>query len=159
MRIEYINPFIESSRTVLEEILQSKVKSIGMKLKENSSSAKGVSAIVGLAGCVEGRIIFDMEIDTAVNIISAMLKSMGMESVVELDELGKSSLTELANMITGRAITKISDLGFVFDITPPALFTGEKMNFSGESLEVFSTSLELENIGLLELNILIKDRV
>jgi CheY-specific phosphatase CheX len=53
---------------------------------------------------------------------------MDMEPVTELNEMGRATLTELANMITGQAVTKLHNLGFKFDLTPPAIITGENMS-------------------------------
>ena len=159
MRIEYINPFVEASQLVLEEMLHAKVVRGEMYIRRYSGSAKGVTAIVGLAGNVEGRIIFDMDMETAIKVASSMLVIMGMEEVSDLDDLGKSSLTELANTITGQAITKLSDLGFVFDITPPALFTGEKMFVTDDKVEILIVPIDIENVGSIELNMVIRDRM
>ena len=126
MRVEYINPFVEAAFNVLREVLQSDVKRGELYLKSTSMPVMGVAAIVGLAGDVEGRVLFDMDRPTALKIASAM----NQEELKDFDDLVKATITELANMITAQAVTKLHDLGFRFDLTPPAIFTGENMEVS-----------------------------
>ena len=60
MRVEYINPFVEAAFNVLREVLQADVRRGELYLKSTSMPVMGVAAIVGLAGDVEGRVLFDM---------------------------------------------------------------------------------------------------
>jgi len=158
MRVEYINPFVESAFTILKEVLNSSVKRGEIYLKPTSMSIMGVAALVGLAGDVEGRVLFDMTKSTALFVAGAM----NSEVFTSLDELAKATIQELANMITAQAVTKLHDLGFKFDLTPPALFTGDNMEVStnlGE-VEALIVPMELgENEGKIEVNVAIRERV
>src|ERR1035437_5517413 len=111
MRVEYINPFVEAAYSVLTEVLKMEVKRGEIYLKSNSMSVLGVAAIVGLAGDVEGRVLFDMTQKTAINVANHMLQEMGMEEITTFSDMGKATITELANMITGQAVTKLHNLG------------------------------------------------
>jgi chemotaxis protein CheX len=157
MRVEYINPFVEATFGILKEVLNSEVRRGEIFLKPTSMSIKGVAALVGLAGDVEGRVLFDMTKDSALFIAGAM----NGEEFTVLDELGKATIQELANMITAQAVTKLHDLGFKFDLTPPALFTGENMEVAtnlGE-VEALVVPMELGTHGKLEVNVAIRERV
>ena len=73
MRVEYINPFVETSFRVLQEVLGgAEVKRGDLYLKSTAMPVMGVAALVGLAGDVEGRVLFDMTFETALNIASKM---------------------------------------------------------------------------------------
>lgn len=127
MRVEYINPFVESALNILREVLGGiEVKRGNLYLKSSSMSIMGVAALVGLAGDVEGRVLFDMTKKSALYIAGLM----NGEEFTVLDEMVKATITELANMITAQAVTRLHDLGFKFDLTPPALFTGDNMEIS-----------------------------
>jgi len=157
MRVEYINPFVESAFSVLKEVLNANVKRGEIYLKPTSMSIMGVAALVGLAGDVEGRVLFDMTRDTALYVAG----TMNGENFTTLDELGKATIQELANMITAQAVTKLHDLGFKFDLTPPALFTGDNMEVStnlGE-VEALIVPMELGTSGKIEVNVAIRERV
>lgn len=157
MRVEYINPFVEAAFNVLKESLQSDVKRGELYLKSTSVPVLGVAAIIGLAGDVEGRVLLDMTRPTAIAIASGMLESMEMEPISELNELGRATITELANMITGQAVTKLHDLGFAFDLTPPALFTGDNMEISNSNVEALIVPMETPH-GKIEINVAIRER-
>ena len=157
MRVEYINPFVESAFSVLKEVLNANVKRGEIYLKPTSMSIMGVAALVGLAGDVEGRVLFDMTRDSALYVAG----TMNGENFTTLDELGKATIQELANMITAQAVTKLHDLGFKFDLTPPALFTGDNMEVStnlGE-VEALIVPMELGTSGKIEVNVAIRERV
>jgi len=157
MRVEYINPFVEAAFSVLKEVLSVEVKRGEIYLKPTTMAIQGVAALVGLAGDVEGRVLFDMPKDTALYVAGAM----NQENFTVFDEMAKATIQELANMITAQAVTKLHDLGFKFDLTPPALFTGENMEVStnlGE-VEALIVPMELLGNGKIEVNVAIRERV
>ncbi len=82
---------------------------------------------------------------------------MNGEELTEFDELVKATITELANLITGQAVTKLHDLGFKFDLTPPSLFTGEKMEVSDHEVEALIVPMLTEQ-GKIEVNVAIRER-
>ncbi|POQ98260.1 chemotaxis protein CheX [Alkalispirochaeta sphaeroplastigenens] len=157
MRVEYINPFVESAYNILTEVLNEEVKRGDLYLKNTAMPMLGIAAIVGLAGDVEGRVLFDMSNDTGIKIASAMLTSMDMEAVTEINDMARATLTELANMITGQAVTKLHNLGFKFDLTPPAIFTGDNMTVSDPSFEALIVPMELP-MGRIEINVAVRER-
>ncbi|MDR2312989.1 MAG: chemotaxis protein CheX [Spirochaetaceae bacterium] len=154
MRVEYINPFVEAAFNVLKEVVNTDVKRGDLYLKSTTMSIMGVAALVGLAGDVEGRVLFDMTKETALNIAGAM----NGEKFTQFDELAKATITELANMITAQAVTKLHDLGFKFDLTPPALFSGENMEISNHEVEALIVPMELGGNGKIEINVAIRER-
>lgn len=152
MRVEYINPFVESAIQILKETVSEEVTRGQLSLKSAISPMLGVVVIVGLAGQVSGRVIFDMERDTALKVAS----KMNDEKLTEFDELTTATLTELANMITGKAVTKLQELGFQFDLTPPALLTGQNLQISDNKVEALVVPLEVPQ-GKIEINVGIKE--
>jgi chemotaxis protein CheX len=157
MRVEYINPFVEATFSVLKEVLNTDVKRGELYLKESSMKIMGVAALVGLAGDVEGRVLFDMTKDTALKVAGVM---NGGETFTTLDDMAKATITELANMITAQAVTKLHELGFKFDLTPPALFSGENMEISNTmKVEALIVPMELGPIGKIEVNVVIRERL
>ncbi|MFW5776193.1 MAG: chemotaxis protein CheX [Spirochaetota bacterium] len=157
MRVEYINPFVESAYNILNEVLHVEVARGDLYLKSTAAPVLGVAAIIGLAGDVEGRVLLDMSRETAIDIASAMLKSMDMDPITEMNEMGRATITELANMITGQAVTKLHDLGFKFDLTPPALVTGDNMEISNTNVEALIVPMEMPQ-GKIEINVAIRER-
>lgn len=154
MRVEYINPFVETAYSILVEVLGGEVKRDNLYLKSTSMPVMGVAALVGLAGDVEGRVLFDMSMETALNIAS----KMNDEKIDTFDELAKATITELANLITAQAVTKLHELGFKFDLTPPALFTGERMEISDQNVEALIVPMITEQ-GKIEVSVAIRERM
>lgn len=159
MRVEYINPFVEAAFNVLKEVLGTEVKRGDLYLKSSTMQIQGVAALVGLAGDVEGRVLFDMTKETAL----AVASGMNGEKMEVLDDMVKATITELANMVTAQAVTKLHDLGFKFDLTPPALFTGDNMEISN-NLEVEALIVPMElgpggQDGKVEVNVVIRERI
>ena len=153
MRVEYINPFVEAAFSVLRQVLNAEITRGDLYLKSTSQPVMGVAAIVGLAGDVEGRVLFDMSKATAIGIASAM----NDEEMTVLDELGKATITELANMITAQAVTKLHELGFKFDLTPPAIFTGDNMEVTDTDVEALIVPINLAQ-GKIEINVAVRER-
>ena len=157
MRVEYINPFVETSFQILKEVLGgADVKRGDLYLKSTAMPVMGVAALVGLAGDVEGRVLFDMSYETALNIAS----KMNGETLATFDDLAKATISELANLITAQAVTKLHELGFKFDLTPPA---GEKMEIAAlggqtDSVEALIVPLITE-CGKVEINVAIRERM
>jgi len=155
MRVEYINPFVESAFNVLKEVLNTDVKRGDLYLKSTTMSIMGIAALVGLAGDVEGRVLFDMSKETALAIAGAM----NGEKFDQMDELAKATIQELANMITAQAVTKLHDLGFKFDLTPPALFSGDNMEISNHEVEALIVPMDLGSNGKIEINVAIREKI
>ena len=159
MRVEYINPFVETSYRVLKEVLGgAEVKRGDLYLKSTAMPVMGVAALVGLAGDVEGRVLFDMTFETALNIAS----KMNEEKLPAFDDLAKATISELANLITAQSVTKLHDLGFKFDLTPPALLAGEKMEIASlggttDNVEAIIVPL-ITDYGKIEVNVAIRER-
>ena len=158
MRVEYINPFVEAATNVLKEVLQAEVSRGELYLKSTAAPVLGVAAIIGLAGDVEGRVLLDMNRDTAISVANAMLRDMEMDPIETLTDMGRATITELANMITGQAVTKLHNLGFKFDLTPPALVTGDNMEISNTNVEALIVPMEIPQ-GKIEINVAIRERV
>ena len=153
MRVEYINPFVEAAFNILKEVLGTDITRGELYLKSATQPILGVTAIIGLTGDVEGRVLFDMTQKTALSIASAM----NGEELTKMDELAKATINELANMIAAQSVTKLSELGYKFDITPPAIFTGEKMAVSDVSIEALIVPIEMP-LGKLEINVAVKEK-
>ena len=153
MRVEYINPFVESAYGILKEVLDDEVKRGELYLKASSVPTMGVAALVGLAGDVSGRVVFDMDMATAIKIAGRMNR----EEFTAFDDMAKATISELANLITAQAVTKLYDLGFKFDLTPPSLISGQNLEISDQHVEALIVPLET-NYGCIEVNVAIKEK-
>ncbi len=157
VRAIYLNPFIEASCNVLKEVLNLNLSRGKLNLHSGDIDCKGAAIIIQFSGDLEGRLIMIMSEETAIKIASRMLENIEMDAISVLDDLGKASITEMANMITGRSITKLSRLGFNINLNPPTLVFGV-----GNSVVEAHASPHLYvpltlNIGFIELHIAVRE--
>jgi chemotaxis protein CheX len=140
MRMELIQPFINATDAVLAQGLDSPVSIENLSMDEEAYRRRGIAAEVCLIGEIEGRIIFDVDLPTAVQLATRLA---GME-VSETDDLVREAVCELANQIIGNAVTSLNDQGFHFHVHPPTLHTSEQGSKSSEDTEAlvmcFNTS-------------------
>jgi chemotaxis protein CheX len=141
MRMDLIQPFINSADAVLAQGLESPISIENLSMEEEAYRRKGVAAEVYLTGEIEGRIIFDVDLGAAVQLASRLA---GVE-VSETDEdLVREAVLELANQIIGNAVTTLNDQGFHFHVRPPTVHTSEQGSKSSEDTEAlvmgFNTS-------------------
>lgn len=153
MNIDFINPFVEASYEILKEVLQVEIRREDIYLKSRVSNIKGIAALIGLFGQVEGRLILDMTPDTAVKIASKMLG----ENLEAVDEMVVNVITEIANMITANAITKLHNRGYNLDLTPPSIIRGSDVEITDKDLEALVVPLSMQ-YGLVEINVATKER-
>ncbi|MBD3267022.1 chemotaxis protein CheX, partial [bacterium] len=114
MKVEYVNPFVESASGVLEEIANLKSDRGNLKLKDLEAPFRDVCAILGVIGSVEGQVVYGFDESTARSVVSRMM--MGAE-VNEFDEMARSALGELGNIITGKASVALEQAGFPIEIS------------------------------------------
>jgi chemotaxis protein CheX len=140
MRMELIQPFINSADAVLAEGLHSPTSIENLTMEEEVYRRKGIAAEVVLAGEIEGRIIFDLDPETAVRVASQFA---GTE-LPQSDDLVRETVCELANQIIGNAVTALNDQGFHFRVHPPCLHTSDHGAKNSEDTEAlvmcFSTA-------------------
>lgn len=154
MNVEYINPFIEASQTVLKQIAGIEAKLGKVYLKDSPYRSDNVAIIVGLTGKIRGQTIFSMTKEVAMNIASAM---MGGMPVAELDEISKSAIAELTNMILGNTATILYNRGIGIEITPPSFLMGENMQISSTKTKTVCVPLHLNENDTLEIDISVAD--
>ena len=122
MKMELIQPFINSADAVLAQGLECNTAIGSLSMEEEAYRRKGVAAMVWVTGDIEGRIIIDLDPETAVRVASKMA---GAE-LPESDNLVRETASELANQIIGNAISALNDQGFHFRVHPPVMHTSEE---------------------------------
>lgn len=152
MRVEYIKPFVESAIEILSSTVTEDIKRGDLELRSSIQPMLGLALIVGITGQVTGRVVIDMTQPLGLKIASLM----NQEDMKDFDELVNATLTELANMIVGNAVTKLHKDGFTFDITPPAIFIGDNLRLSDSKIESLIVPLELFE-ERLEINVALKE--
>lgn len=154
MNIEYINPFIEASQTVLQQVANIEAKLGKVFLRSSPYKGEAVVIMVGITGKMRGQTIFTMSKETAFKIASAMMCGMQVE---ELNEISKSALSELTNMILGNAATLLYNKGIGIEITPPSLLLGENLSISQSKMQTICIPLYLTDTEILEIDLSVEN--
>lgn len=151
MKVEYIGPFAEAAYEMLKQILEVPITRGKLALNHSPIYSKGMVVVIGLAGEIEGRVMYDMDKKTAVN-IAGVMNGVPFDGI---DDMVKSTIAELGNIITGRAVTVLNDRGFKFSITPPTLFVGDEMEMTDVGLDILVIPLESEH-GKMIVNVALR---
>ncbi len=154
MNIEYINPFIEASQTVLAQVANVDAKLGKVFLKSAPYKGESILIIVGITGKIRGQAIFTMTKEVALKIASAMMFGMPVD---ELNEISKSALSELTNMILGNTATLLYNKGIGIEITPPSLLFGENLQISPSKMKTICIPLYMTDTDVLEIDISVED--
>ncbi len=153
MQVEQIHPFVDSARDVLSQVVGGTVAAGRLRLQPTPAPCRGVAAVVGLAGQVEGRVILDMDPETALRLASRM----NGEPMPALTALAQDTLAELASMMAGRAVTTLHDRGFRLQPAPPLLMVGDNMTVTspGAALEALVIPL-VTGLGEVMVNVAVR---
>jgi chemotaxis protein CheX len=151
MKMELIQPFINAADAVLAQGLQSPMFIGNLSMEQEVYRRKGVAALVTISGDIEGRIVFDLDPETAVRVASHFAGA----DLPESDELVREAVCELANQVTGNAITALNDQGFHFRVHPPVLLTSEHGSAGSEDTEALVICFETER-GSVFMNIALR---
>jgi chemotaxis protein CheX len=151
MKMELIQPFINAADAVLAQGLQCPTTVGNLSMEQEAYRRRGVAALIWVTGDIEGRIVIDLDPETAVRVAS---RFAGTE-LPESDELVRETVCELANQVIGNAVTSLNDQGFHFRVHPPVLHTSEHGPKSTEDTEALVICFETM-VGNVFLNIALR---
>ncbi len=120
-----------------------------LTVKEQQIDFSGVVMIVGIVGGIKGNAVYCLDYNTAKTIASNMMMGMPVD---ELDEMAKSALSELSNMLTATAATFFSESGIHIDISTPTVLSGDDMKVKMGSHQVLGIQLFADDVPI-EINI------
>lgn len=153
MKVEYINSFIKATSQVFKTIANLDIAVGKPYIKASPFTASNLVLIVGITGEIQGQAVIGLSEETAKSLASAMMMGMPVEA---LDDMSKSALQELSNMIMGNSATLLFNDGVVVDITPPTLMTGENLEVSTGNMRTITVPLTC-SVGEIILNISSKE--
>jgi chemotaxis protein CheX len=107
--------------------------------------------MVWVTGDIEGRIIIDLDPETAVRVAGKMAGA----DLPESELLVKETACELANQIIGNAITALNDQGFHFRVHPPVMHESAEGIKSSEDTEALVMCFETP-VGSVFMNIALR---
>jgi CheY-specific phosphatase CheX len=144
---EVISAFTSAASRVLSEEVGSPVEVRNPKVQAGPVQLREVSVVVALASSIEGAIVLGMSADMALKYLSHALG----EELIELNDLARSGIGELGNMLAGAASAQFTTIGYPTVIFPPTVLVGGgRVSMMGFPRLVFSIELPY-GIGDLQL--------
>ena len=119
MNVEYINPFVISTKNVFATMLNCELVRGEIRLKTHTCPEHNVSGIIGLSGRAHGTVVLSLNRDAAILAAAAMLQERPSEVNAEV----KDAVGELVNIIAGGAKAQLFALKM--SVTIPTVVTGK----------------------------------
>lgn len=91
-----------------------------------------VCAEITLKGDIKGTISYSFNMETALDLVEIM---SGME-ITEVDEFVTSALGEIANIISGNALTTLSQEDIISDLEPPMIITESRKYEKNDNVHI-----------------------
>lgn len=119
MNAAIINRFLLAALAILSDHYHISMKPQGqVQTIHGTSALDAVTVMLGITGDIEGQFLLGCDAQTALNIARVMMDN---PEYPELDELCRSALAELGNMIGGRTATNLAEMGLLCSLTPPSV--------------------------------------
>ncbi len=103
MKVEHINPFIESVYELFSTMLDSRAKRGKVKIADEEVDPHEITALIGLSGPARGTVAVSFPESTVLRIASQL---SGME-IHQFDEMVTDALGEMVNIIAGGAKARL----------------------------------------------------
>ncbi len=153
MKVEYINPFYKATEDVFETMLDLKTERGELDIVEDMIAGKEANVIIGMTGELTGSILYSFPKEMTLEMVKIM---SGME-MDKLDSFVTSALGEVANIISGNAVTYLSDQDYTCDIVPPQIVVGESKSISMATKKALRIPLKTK-IGEFDIHVSIKEK-
>lgn len=150
MKNDILAPFTNATCNTLKLLLDvdtnpEAVETINVCVEDKNH----INIAIGIVGDLSGEALYRFPEETTLEIVKMM---SGME-FTEIDEFVTSALGEVANIISGNAVTDLTSLDITCDILPPRFVEGSELPVSNETAYVFSTKI---NTSIGEVEVILK---
>ncbi len=151
LNVDHINPFLMASTKILKDMCFVDAKVGKPFVKDPVFLDNTLVILIGITGAMKGQVMIAFEHNVACDIASKMI----MMPINQLDEMSRSAICELGNMILGNTATIFSTKGIEIDITPPTVGSGT-MSFTNNYARNICIPLNYEENKTIEINIAMK---
>ncbi|MCP4644242.1 MAG: chemotaxis protein CheX [bacterium] len=125
MKVEYINPFIESVFELFTTMLGCEVERGDIGVSSTSGDPRDIMALIGLSGPARGTVALSFPTATALAMVGQIL---GTETRV-IDDTVSDGIAEVVNIVAGSAKAKLKVGGSkVIDLSLPTVVRGNSFS-------------------------------
>lgn len=143
MDVKLINPFLNAVSGIMPQIGFSSVERKGVSLHKETIQADGVVMTLGIIGDKKGNVVYNLDMESAKKVASTMMMGMPVD---ELNDMAKSALSELSNMLTANSSINFSNEGILLDISVPTLLCGEDIRVNMKKDQVVCVDFDIDGI-------------
>jgi chemotaxis protein CheX len=119
--VQFINPFIEATVSVLKTAAQMNVVRKRLFLKKNYRMFGDISGVMGLTGEASGAVVISLPARLACTVVGKML---GEAPPAEINDAVRDGVGELVNMVAGHAKAALTDSKYHYVLSLPVVITG-----------------------------------
>lgn len=120
MKVEFVEPFVKAARDVFQLMMDLDVRRGGLRASEELIPSKDASVAIAVTGDLLGSILYSFPKQMTLDMVEIMA---GMP-VEEMDSFVVSALGEVANIISGNAVTYLNSVNYRCNIFPPQIVLG-----------------------------------
>ncbi len=143
-----VTDILNGSITAIKSVIPLQVNVKQPSLLKEPFDQKDMAVLIGMTGDVRGRIIIDAATESFQAIGSSMF-GMPLEG-----DMLESFAGELGNMIAGNLSTKLSDLDYNMDITPPTVIVGNSKMYGLKDGLILP--IQIETVGDLSIILVVE---
>jgi DNA-binding NarL/FixJ family response regulator len=138
---EYANIFKETMLDGINKLTKTLVNFKDEHLSEKEYPSRGLTIIVGIIGKFSGRMLVDLDMETARKITIAIMNNEPHSKEEVIAVLG-----ELTNIVSGNACSILNriDNAYGLRVAPPTITRGESVHISSPGFQTTSTLAETE---------------
>lgn len=142
------DPLFQATREVFRLMLElDDVSESELTGKKARNAEENVTVEIGLVGDMQGRIVYRFSKQTALRAVEIL---SGMD-IAEVDDFVTSAICEIANIISGKTVSFLSERKIACDILPPRILSGEEADSPADA--AFQSGFGLNTaIGNVELD-------
>jgi len=148
MNSELLTSFSDAANQTFKLLLDLDVITDTVQSPENNDKKEyieNIDIVIQITGDLNGEIVYSFPKDMTLEMVKIM---SGME-FKEIDEFVKSALGEIANIISGNALSSLSQTQLICDIRPPKVSEGQTFPVSeGCSLYGAKVKTSIGDMGL-----------
>jgi chemotaxis protein CheX len=123
MKAEFINPFLQATKNVIETMAQTPVTAQKPQLKDSNTAYGEVTGIIGMTSeHITGSMIVSFSEQAILKIVANMLME---EPKTKIDDEVVDAVGELTNMICGGAKASLAKLNHKFALATPTMVMGK----------------------------------
>lgn len=124
MKVEYINPFIESTYDIFRTMLSAQVQRGDVALAGQQTNPRDIMALIGLSGRARGMVALAFPVNTALHMVNRLLST----EIKVLDDTVSDAIAEMVNIVAGGAKARLSGDGPPMDLSLPTVVRGNNFN-------------------------------